>query len=112
MDMNRLAQLLDFVQASPKPEPFLLFALAKEYEKLAQFEEAEAYYQKLFEERPDYLGLYYHFAKFLEARNRWAEALIFYDRGIVLAQKQGERQTLGELQTAKMLLQDQMEDQA
>ena len=60
---KRLEQLLDMLSKSY--EPFLLFAVAKEYEKMQQLPGAEENYKKLLADFPDYVGNYYHYCKFI-----------------------------------------------
>ena len=62
---SRLNQLLEFQNNNPK-DSFILFALAKEYEKLEERDEALAHYLKLVEMDVNYVGTYYHLGKLYE----------------------------------------------
>lgn len=101
---NRLQVLLDLLQSSPD-DSFVLYALAKEYEKADQAQEALAYYLRLKSTDPEYLALYYHLGKLYEdTLEQPQEALDIYQEGIELAKKKGDRHTLAELSNARMNL--------
>lgn len=102
----RLQQLLQFHSENPN-DAFLLFALAKEHEKLANTETALAFYQKIVTNSPDYVGVYYHLGKLLEKTNNPDQALETYKAGMVIAQKIGDRHALSELAEAKLELDDE-----
>ena len=97
----RLEQLFQFLEASPE-DPFLLFAIAKEYENLNAKEKTLEYYLLLKKSSPDYVGLYYHLGKFYEAAADWDKALAAYDEGIKVAKAQNDRHALSELAGARM----------
>jgi hypothetical protein len=59
MSSERLTQLLNYYDSDPK-DTFILFALAKEYEKESVLDKALSFYLKLKETDPNYIGLYYH----------------------------------------------------
>jgi tetratricopeptide (TPR) repeat protein len=101
---KRLDQLLDMLSKSY--EPFLLFAVAKEYEKMQQLPDAEENYKKLLTDFPDYVGSYYHYGKLMEKQADFERATEIYSLGIAVAQKAGDRHALSELAEAKMNLED------
>ncbi len=105
MNSQRLQQLLAFLAESPN-ESFILFALAKEYEGQGQIENAFKYYLQLQQTNPNYVGLYYHLGKLYEQTNQFDTAFETYEKGIVVAQKAGDRHAQGELMEAKMNLED------
>ena len=74
-------QLLEFLAASPN-DSFILFAIAKEYEKYNHREKALNYYLKLKEVDANYVGLYYHLGKLYERMEAYEKALIAYKEGI------------------------------
>jgi tetratricopeptide (TPR) repeat protein len=100
---ERLVQILELLDSSPR-DSFLLFAAAKEYEKMEDLEEALDYYALLEQSDPAYVGLYYHLGKLLEKLGREQEALQAYERGIHVAQAQGDRHSHSELSGAKLNL--------
>jgi len=101
---KRLEQLLDMLSKSY--EPFLLFAVAKEYEKTEQLAEAKENYEKLIADFSDYVGSYYHYGKLLEKQHNSNLAMEIYSHGISVAQKAGDRHSMAELAEAKMNLED------
>lgn len=103
MTNPRLQQLLELFKEDEKDE-FLLFALAKEYEKAGQLEEALTYYLKLLEVNENYVGTYYHLAKLYEKREAPDKALSIYNKGIEITRKLGDQHALSELMNAKMNL--------
>ncbi len=97
----RLEQLLQFLSASPE-DAFLLFALAKEHEKLGNTETALDFYQKIVTTSPDYVGAYYHLGKLQEKNTTLEQAIETYKSGMLIAQKIGDRHALSELAAAKL----------
>lgn len=102
---KRLEQLLNMLQGSPK-EPFILFAIAKEYEKADDKENALKYYNNLVTEAPDYVGTYYHLGKLHEALEQPEQAVSIYKKGMDIARAAGDTHTLSELAGAKLNLED------
>ncbi len=107
MSKERLTKLLSFLIDSPE-DAFLLFAIAKEYEKLEQYDKALNYFSSLRKKSPEYIGLYYHLGKLYELIQQERLALSIYAEGIELAKKQGDFHALSELNTAKMNLEIQL----
>jgi len=103
--MSRLKQLLELSKESPE-DPFLLFALAKEYEKQSDTLKALEYYQTLVRNHPDYVGTYYHYGKIQEKNGELEAAILCYKQGMDIAKKQGDQHALGELAAAKLDLED------
>ncbi len=103
--MNRLDQIKALRLEQPD-DPFLLFALAKEYEKYDQLEQALEHYEQLVNEHPDYVGVYYHLGKLREHLGQTEGALAAYNQGIGVATKVNDHHALGELATAKLQLED------
>ncbi len=102
---NRLQALQKLFEESPN-DPFLLFAMAKEYEKLNDNKLALQLYQQLVQEHTDYVGTYYHLGKLFEKSEKWEEALKAYEQGMEVAKKVGDRHALGELAGARLNLED------
>lgn len=84
---SKIEQLLVFKNENPN-DPFILYALAMEYEKNKNYNTAEKYYQILITQHPEYGGTYYHYAQLLELLNKTALAESIYQQGLsVLGQK-------------------------
>ncbi len=101
--MTRLEQLLAFHASNPA-DSFILFALAKEHEKLGDDEKALHYYLKIREHDPAYVGMYYHLGKLYERLDNPSEALETYVKGMDIAQQAGDRHAWSELAEAKLML--------
>ena len=97
--MSRLQSLLDFHEEDPK-DSFVLFALASEYRKLGELEQALTFFRRLEESDPIYVGLYYHLGKLLEQLNRKQDAMGVYKKGIEIAQLVQDFHARSELQSA------------
>lgn len=97
--MNRLEQLLKIHQETPE-DPFLLFAIAKEYECMGQIPEALRWYLDLKRRHPDYVGLYYHLGKLYELLDEADNARQVYQEGIQVAKHAGDINAERELQSA------------
>ena len=104
--MTRLEQLFGFLAANPK-ESFVLFAIAKEYEKADNTEKALEYYLKIQEFDEKYVGLYYHLGKLYEKMQRTSDAILTYNQGIKIAQAAGDRHAWSELAGAKMNVEEE-----
>ena len=103
MSSTRLQQLEKLLQESPT-DSFLLFAIAKEQEKLEEEEKALEYYEKLRHTDPQYVGTYYHLAKLYEKRKDFEKALESYQKGMQIAQQLGDQHALAELSSARLNL--------
>ncbi len=103
MTSLRLQRLFQFLASDPK-DSFVLFAIAKEYEKLENREKALEFYLRLLTTNPDYVGTYYHLAKLYEQEEKRELALETYQKGIETARKMGDHHALSELSGAKMNL--------
>ncbi|MEL6717249.1 MAG: tetratricopeptide repeat protein [Bacteroidota bacterium] len=105
MQSKRLTQIQQFLAETPN-DPFLLFALAKEYEKLEQHEQAHSYYLRLTQEHPDYVGTYYHLGRLQVSFGQYEEALSTYEKGMEIAKAVGDRHAYAELAGAKMEIEE------
>lgn len=101
---NRIDTLLDFLKDDPD-DSFLIFALAKEYEKIGTKHKAMQILAELRTKDPEYVGLYYHLAALQIDLHQISDALITYDQGIVVAKKLADFHALSELHTAKLNIQ-------
>ena len=105
MSRNRLEQLFQFLEGSPE-DPFLLFAIAKEYEKQENWEQTLEYYLKIVSKTPDYIGVYYHLGKLYEILDQLEKAFHTYKKGMNIARTAGDQHALSELAAAKLNLGD------
>ena len=93
---HKIQQLQSFLTDQPE-DPFLHFALAKEYEKLDLGEKAMQKYLELVHKFPAYVGTYYHFAQLLMNKKDNFEANRIIQKGIEIAQNQSDLHSLAEL---------------
>jgi len=97
MEMNRLEKLLEFIQNEPNDE-FLKYALATEYLRLNNTEQALSYYEDLVNNHPNYTGTYYHLGKLYEALNRKQDAINIYEKGMQITKEKRDNHAFSELQ--------------
>ncbi|MFU1857400.1 tetratricopeptide repeat protein [Sphingobacterium sp. NGMCC 1.201703] len=110
-DMStRLDQLQEFLKESPE-DPFLKYAIAAEYLKQQDEQEALARFEQLIEQHPDYVGTYYHLGKLYEKLDKQEVAIITYKNGIEIARKSRNFHALGELQGALSFLVEDEDDE-
>ncbi len=100
--MNRKDQIISMLKDEPTSS-FLHFALAKEYEKLNDFEEAIKEYEWIRTHDQEYVGMYYHLAAAaieMDKDEAYIEAV--FKEGEAYAQKLGDQHAFAELQNAHM----------
>lgn len=108
MSTTFLEKLLLFYEEDPT-DPFNLYALALEYQKTDTLK-AAVFFDNLLNNHPDYLPTYYHAAAFFAELNEIEKAEEIYKKGIQLAKHIGNAKTLGELERAYRMFQDDQED--
>jgi len=99
MQNTRLTKLLEFLESDPN-DPFVLYALATEYNTSDDTQKAFDYYFKLVSEHPGYVGTYYHLGKLLEKNNDTEQALSIYQKGMAAARTKRDMHAFSELQGA------------
>ena len=78
-------------------DSFVQHALALEYIKLGNDEQAKGLFEEILNREPGYIGSYYHLAKLLERINNTDEAIKVYEKGMEEAKKAGDNHAFGEL---------------
>jgi tetratricopeptide (TPR) repeat protein len=99
MQNTRLTKLLEFLESDPD-DPFVLYALATEYNTLNDTEKALEYYLKLVTDHPGYVGTYYHLGKLYQKIAQTELALDIYQKGMVAARNKKDMHAFSELQGA------------
>jgi tetratricopeptide (TPR) repeat protein len=99
MNTDRLNRLLQMHDDDPK-DPFLLYAIAMEYNNGNKHLKALEYYERLTNEHENYVGTYYHLAKLYEKLNKVEDAETCYKKGMEIARKIGDSHAFNELQSA------------
>ncbi|NBB89505.1 MAG: tetratricopeptide repeat protein [Bacteroidetes bacterium] len=93
--MDKRSRLEALLKDDPK-DPFLLFAIAKEWEKFDP-KIAEKYYLELKNNNPDYLALYYHLGDLYYQIDKLNSAKSILEDGAKIAERQGDQKTKGEI---------------
>ena len=94
--MSRIEDLEKMLDESPD-DPFLIFALAKEYEKSEGTLQALLMYEHLVTNYPSYIATYYHYAKILHKGGNKTEAARLLEKGIEEGGKANELHAVGEM---------------
>jgi Tfp pilus assembly protein PilF len=97
--MEKIEKLKSFLINSPG-DSFLKHALALEYIKLGDEEEARKLFLEILESDPSYIGSYYHLARLLERRGESENAKTWYEKGMIAAKQAGDNHAYNELQAA------------
>ena len=97
--MSRIDKLLEYIKSSGA-DSFLQHALALEYIKVGNDEEARNLFNQLLLREPTYVGSYYHLGKLLERVGDPGKAKRIYTRGMEEAKAAGDQHSYNELQGA------------
>ena len=97
--MDRIDKLKEFLLANPA-DSFVQHALALEYIKIGNDEEARRLFNEILLREPTYIGSYYHLGKLLERAGDYDKAIRIYTRGMEESKKAGDNHTYNELQGA------------
>ncbi len=98
--MNKRLQMLVELVASGQADSFARYALALEYKKDGQSENALAQFAALRAADPNYLAMYYMAGQLLLDLDREDEARAWFEAGTAVARQQGDSKTLSELEAA------------
>lgn len=83
-------------QADPD-DPFILFALGKEYEKLNSTMQALLTFEHLINTHPNYIATYYHYGQLLYSLGNRIEAKILIQKGIQAGLQEKDLHAVGEM---------------
>jgi Tfp pilus assembly protein PilF len=97
--VDRISKLNEFLKANPT-DSFVQHALALEYIKLGNDEQARGLFEEILNREPGYIGSYYHLAKLLERNDETDGAIKVYEKGMEEAKKAGDNHAFGELRGA------------
>lgn len=97
--MDRISKLKAFLEQQPQ-DSFLQHALALEYVKAGNEEEAEKLFSAILTNDPGYIGSYYHLGKLLERIGNGEKAIAIYEQGMTAAKQAGDQHAYNELQGA------------
>lgn len=96
---NRIPLIKTYLEKSPE-DSFLKHALALEYLKVGENNQAVKLLEEVLEKDPDYIGSYYQLGKALEKTGAFEKAIRIYEKGMTAAKKLNDDHALRELQTA------------
>jgi tetratricopeptide (TPR) repeat protein len=96
---DRINKLKAFIEKQPG-DSFLQHALALEFVKLGDDNEARTIFENLLKQNPGYVGSYYHLGKLLERAGEEAAAIGIFEKGVEVARGAGDNHSLNELQGA------------
>ena len=97
--MDRIEKLKEYIKTAQK-DSFLQHALALEYIKKGDDEEARKLFVEILLREPTYIGSYYHLAKLLERTGETEKAITIYEKGMEETKKVGDNHAYGELRSA------------
>jgi Tfp pilus assembly protein PilF len=97
--MDRIRKLKEFMKDNPA-DSFLQHALALEYVKAGDDENARKLFEEILEREPSYIGSYYHLARICERNSDIGSAIKWYEKGMEEAKKAGEEHAYNELKGA------------
>jgi tetratricopeptide (TPR) repeat protein len=100
LQVSRIEKLLEYLKTNDK-DSFLQHALALEYIKADDDEEARKLFNEILLREPTYIGSYYHLGKLLERAGEMDKAIRVYERGMYEAKKAGDNHTYNELMGAR-----------
>ena len=84
------------LDASPD-DPFIIYALAKEYENRQSTMQAILMYEHLITEHANYIPTYYHYAKLLHSAGNINEAKRLLEKGIEQGIKERDMHAVSEM---------------
>ena len=94
--MSRLQELEAMLDASPD-DPFIIYALAKEYEMKQATMQAMLMYEHLVNDHPDYVPTYYHYARLLFTAGNINEAKRMLEKGIEAGNREKDMHAVSEM---------------
>ena len=97
--MDRINKLKEYLKTSPA-DNFLQHALALEYIKINDENEARKLFENILQRDPKYVGTYYHLAKLLERIGENKLAIQWYEKGMAATKEAGDQHSYNELQAA------------
>ena len=102
---SRRDMLLEMLEKEPA-DVFLNYTLAMEYMASEEYQTAETQLRKVLMLDASHLPCFYQLGKVSEQLGNPEKALAYYKQGLELAQKQGNKKALGELNEAIWMLEE------
>lgn len=98
--MNPRMQHLESLVAAGTQDPFVLYALALEYQRDQRMEECLALFDRVLAEHPSYLPAYLMAGSAMAKQGQSERAKAVFEKGILQAQAAGDGHTQGEIEDA------------
>jgi len=108
--MSRLQELEKMLDSDPE-NPFLIYALAREYEQKQATMQALLMYEHLVNDHPSYVPTYYHYSKLLYGAGNRVEALKMLKRGIETGLQEKDLHAVSEMKALSANWTDGDEDE-
>ena len=96
---DRIERINAFLKDSPN-DLFLNHALALEYVKVGNEDDAKKCFEKNMATDEKYVATYYHLGKLLERSGNTDSAISIYEKGMQIAKDAGDAHSYSELQAA------------
>ncbi|MDE0772201.1 MAG: hypothetical protein OSB25_08380 [Salibacteraceae bacterium] len=106
---DRIELIKEMLSTNSK-DPFLNYAAALEYSKFGDKEKAISLLEDVADFDPKYLGTYYLLGQIYEEVDQLEKAISIYRRGRKIANEQNNNKTLGELNEALMLIDEEFDE--
>ena len=103
MATNRMEVLKNMLAQNPQ-DSFARYGLAMEHVNRGEMESALGEFRILLDHNPNYAAAYFHGGQALEKLGRIEDARAFYQKGIEVTARLGDRHTQSELQAALDML--------
>lgn len=97
--MDRISRLKEFLEATPN-DSFVQHALALEYVKAGDDNQARKLFENVLNADENYIGSYYHLGKLLERNDLRKDAVKWYEKGLMKAKEAGDKHAYNELLAA------------
>ncbi|MEO6931759.1 MAG: tetratricopeptide repeat protein [Chitinophagaceae bacterium] len=97
--MDRITTLKNFLANTPD-DSFLQHALALEYIKLNDDQEARIVFERILSKDPSYIGSYYHLGKLMERLGETEQAISVFENGMLVAKELKDQHAFNELKAA------------
>lgn len=102
--MDKRVELLQQMLKETPEDLFLNYACALEKIKEGKTDDAENILKKVLSKDENYLAAYYQLGKLFEQKENISEAISVYKKGIEIAMEKKDMRTLGELEEALMII--------
>lgn len=107
--MSKRLEAIQKMLAAGNRDPFTLYAHAMELKSLGRLDESLAAFEVLRAEHPAYVPQFLLAGGVCESLSRNADAIAWYDAGLVVAKKAGDEHASSELGAARTALLARME---